>query len=224
MGKRVCILGLLLASFAAAVVPQTGFATKTFDPGGRLKVRLPVGTITVQSGQRNKIAVHYFVRPNKHATRVPQVTPVRLDFQVHGKNATIQFSEPDKDGKDDPSIDVVVEVPTRTNLDLGLGVGKMTLDAGWAGDLHLNAGVADIVLYGGDQNRIATLDASVGVGGIEGVWGKGQHREFVGSVLHVRGRGTYHVKARVGVGSIHIDPEVSHPPSMEGIADKNSGA
>jgi len=205
MWKLICILGLLLGTLTAASLPQSGTETRAFAPGGTLKLSLPVGSVDIRPGQDTKIVLHYFVRPPHHIFSDSGSRLVDLDFQVHGSDATVQLSYPDKGGNDHPSVDVILEVPARTSLDIELGVGKMTLAAGLQGDQHLKDGVGDIIVHGADRNRVATLDASTGVGSVHGgAWGDGQG--FVAHELHGQGTGTYHLHAETGVGSVRIDP------------------
>lgn len=206
MWKRTALtLALLVTATAAfAKLPASGAESRSFAPGGSVHFSVPVGTITIHPSAQNRIQLQYSVHPDKNGPAAP-VNDLSLDFQVHDGTATIRFVDPQEHHQKEPSVDVVLELPAHTNLDLEIGVGKMTLAPGWQGNVHIKAGVGDIVVHGATRANLQSLDASAGVGGIHSTdWGEGHG--FVSHSLHARGSGSGHLSAEVGVGSLRFEP------------------
>lgn len=140
MWQRSGILVAFLGTVAAARLPATGTETHSFAPGGPVTLFLPVGTVTVHPGQQNRILLRYVVHPDHDGLPAPSDS-MTLDFQVQQNSAEIRFNDPEKPGKHEPTVNIVLEAPAHTHLDLRVGVGKMMLASGWRGDLQLRVGV-----------------------------------------------------------------------------------
>ena len=204
MWKRTGLFLALLSATALAKLPATGTETRPFASGGTLQLSVPVGKISVHPTAGNRIQLQYTVHPDKDGPAAP-VGDMSLDFQVQGSHATIRFIDQQEHHQKEPSVDVVLEIPSHTNLDLQIGVGKMTLASGWQGNVHMKAGVGDIIVQGANRANLQSLDASVGVGRIHSTdWGEGHG--FVGHFLHGVGSGSGHLSTEVGVGSLHFEP------------------
>jgi hypothetical protein len=204
MWIRSLLLSALLVTVAAAALPATGSETRPFASGGTLQLSVPVGKMTIHPGTQNQIRLQYTVHPDKNGPAAA-VNDMALKFDVRDGHASIRFMDQEKHRQKEPSVDVILEVPARTNLDLQIGVGKMTLVSGWQGNVHMKAGVGDIVVHGATRSQIQSLDASAGVGSIHSTdWGDGEG--FVSHTLHARGSGSNRVSVEVGVGSLRLEP------------------
>ena len=204
MWKRTGLVLALLSAAAFAKLPASGSETRPFAPGGAILLSVPVGKITVHPTTGSRIQLQYTVHPDKNGPAA-SVEDMSLEFQVQDHHAAIRFVDQQEHHQKEPSIDVVLEIPAQTDLDLQIGVGKMTLISGWQGRVHMKAGVGDIVVHGATRSRLQSLDASAGVGHIHSTdWGDGHG--FVSRVLHANGVGSGHLSAEVGVGSLRFEP------------------
>jgi hypothetical protein len=127
------------------------------------------------------------------------VKEAHVDFEVRGRNATIQFHAP---YGDNTQIDVELEVPENTNLDVHDKVGDVTIE-GVEGDKDLTLGVGDIRVDSG-RSGYRVVNASAGIGDVNGD-GYGATSGWLGKTLKYHGEGKYELRAHVGVGDIKLD-------------------
>ncbi len=167
--------------------------SREFISGGYLHVRMSVGDLHIKRGDSTKIRLQYTVK-SRHERNVKEA---RVDFDVRGKDATIEFHSP---MSGNTNFDVELEIPANTNLDVHQKVGDMSLD-NIVGDKDLNLEVGDL--------RIATVqagyrlvNASTSVGDVHSAYGTTSG--WLGKTLKYRGDGKYELRAHVGVGDIKL--------------------
>ena len=200
---KAVVLCLVLVPFCAAAArsnhdwnyEDTRTDAREFAAGGYLHVRLSVGDVHIKRGDASKISLRYTVK----SRREKNVKEARVDFDVHGNDATIEFHAP---SSDNTQFDVELEVPASTNLDLHAKVGDLTVDD-IQGDKDLELGVGDIRVEN-EHSGYRTVNASTGIGDVDGD-GYGETRGWLGKTLKYHGEGKYELRAHVGVGDIHLD-------------------
>lgn len=97
-----------------------------------------------------------------------------------------------------------VLVPQNANLDIDMGVGKVTIeDVNQSVNLDLGVGDAEIRLIDSNYNRIS-LDTGVGDADLDGFSNAETERNIVSENVKWRGEGEYRINVDVGVGDIEV--------------------
>ena len=96
---------------------------------------MSVGDLHIKRGDSNQIRLEYTVK-SKHESSVKKAT---VDFDVHGKDADIQFHAP---SGGNTNFDVELEVPENSKLDVHEKVGDLTVE-NIEGDKDLTLGIGD---------------------------------------------------------------------------------
>ena len=189
---------LLLVSFASASdwnYEETHTDARDFTAGGMVHVRLNVGDLHVRRGDSTKIHVTYTIK-SRHESNVKDA---RVDFDIRGNDASIEFHAPTGGNT---QFDVELEVPQNTNLDVHAKVGDLTVE-NVEGDKDLSLGVGDIRIAN-QHSGYRLVNASTGIGDVNGD-GYGETSGWLGKTLKYRGEGKYELRAHVGVGDIHLE-------------------
>jgi hypothetical protein len=173
---------------------ETHSDSRDFAAGGMLHVHLNVGDLHIRRGDSAKINLHYTVKCRNERT----ATDARVDFETHGRDATLEFQVPTGHAQ----FDVELEVPQNTNLDVHEKVGDVTVED-VEGDKEVNLGVGDIHLSDGPSGY-HLIHASAGIGDVNSA-GYGETSGWLGKTLKYRGEGKYELRARVGVGDITLN-------------------
>jgi len=199
---QLAVVCFLLVPFATAGPHSHGWDfeetrsdARDFAAGGMLHVRLSVGDLHIKRGDANKISLRYTVK-SRHERNVEDA---RVDFDIRGNDASIDFRAPDGGHT---SFDVELEVPANTNLDLHGKVGDMTVDD-VEGDKDLELSVGDIRIAK-TPSSYRLVRASTGIGDVNGD-GYGETSGWLGKTLKYRGDGKYELRAHVGVGDITLE-------------------
>ena len=135
----VLLFCLVLVPFSSAddwKYEETHSDSREFVSGGHVHVRCSVGDVHIRKGESNQIKVQYTVK----SRREKNVKEARLDFNVNGSDATLEFHAP---MGGNTNFDVELEVPQNTNLDVHQKVGDLTVDS-IDGDKDLSLGVGDL--------------------------------------------------------------------------------
>jgi hypothetical protein len=193
---------LLLAPFCAASdhskdwdYEETHSDVRDFVAGGMLHVRLPVGDVRITRGDSNHIRLHYTVKSNRES----KVKDSSVDFEIHGRDAEIDFHAPTIGNT---QCKVELEVPQNTNLDIHDKVGDLTIKD-IEGDKDIQLGVGDIRI-GVDRSAYYLVNASTSIGDVNGN-GYGGSSGWLGKTLKYHGDGKYELRAHVGVGDINLE-------------------
>jgi hypothetical protein len=197
------LLFLFVITFCAAPlcaardlnVEETHSDARDFVAGGFVHVRLSVGDMHIRRGDSNKISLRYTVK-SRHERNVKDA---HVDFDVRGKDATIEFHT---HSGSNAQFDVELEVPEKTNLDVHAKVGDVTVED-VQGDKDLTLGVGDIRVANGSEGY-RLINASAGIGDVSGE-GYGKISGWLGKTLKYRGEGKYELRAHVGVGDIRLE-------------------
>jgi hypothetical protein len=175
---------------------ETHNDSREFVAGGFVHVRFGVGDIHIKRGDSSKIKLQYTVKSRRESN----VKEARVDFDVKGKDASIELHAPSSGNTE---FDVELEVPANTNLDVHEKVGDMTID-NIDGDKDLDLGVGDIRVIAATQSAYRLVRASTGIGDVDS-GGYGETSGWLGKTLKYRGDGKYELRAHVGVGDIRLE-------------------
>jgi len=194
----LCCVPLLLVSFARANdwnYEETRHDSRDFVSGGSVHVHMSVGDMHIKRGDSNKIRLEYTVK----SRREENIKDARVDFDVRGNDATIEFHAPT--GKN-TQFDVELEVPPNTNLDVHEKVGDVTVE-GVEGDKDLELSVGDIRVEKGPGNY-KLVRVSTSIGDVHSA-DYGEPSGWLGKTLKYNGDGKYELRAHVSVGDIHLE-------------------
>jgi len=191
-------LSLLLVPFASASdwnYEETHTDARDFAAGGMVHVQLNVGDLHIRRGDSSKIHLTYTVK-SRHENHLKDA---RVNFDVRGNDASLEFHVPTGSNT---QIDVELEVPQNTNLDVHAKVGDVTVE-NVDGDKDLSLGVGDIRIAN-ERAGYRLVNASAGIGDVNGD-GYGETSGWLGKTLKYRGDGKYELRAHVGVGDINLE-------------------
>jgi hypothetical protein len=195
---KVILLCLLLVPLCAASdwqYEETHSDAREFASGGYLHVRMSVGDLHIRRGDSTKIRLQYTVKSRRES----HVKEARVDFNVSGNDATVEFHAP---GSGNTQFDVELEVPANTHLDVHQKVGDLTVES-IEGDKDLSLGVGDIRISS-EHSRYRLVKASTGIGDVNSD-GYGETHGWLGKTLKYQGDGKYELRAHVGVGDIKLE-------------------
>jgi hypothetical protein len=195
---KVILLGLLLVPLCAASdwqYEETHTDAREFVSGGYMHVRFSVGDLHIRRGDSTNIRLQYTVKSRRESN----VKDARVDFNVSGNDATVEFHAP---SSGNTQFDVELEVPANTHLDVHQKVGDLTVES-IEGDKDLSLGVGDIRISS-EYSRYRLVKASTGIGDVNSD-GYGETHGWLGKTLKYQGDGKYELRAHVGVGDIKLE-------------------
>jgi hypothetical protein len=199
MLRKVVLACLLLVPFCSASdhwdYQETHTDARDFTAGGTLHVRLSVGDLRIRRGDSNKIHLRYTVK----SRRERNVKDAKVDFDVHGNDARIEFHS---SASGNTQFDVELEVPPNTSLDVHEKVGDMIVE-NIEGDKDLSLSVGDIRVDAG-HSGYRLVQASTSIGDVNGN-GYGETSGWLGKTLKYHGDGKYELRAHVSVGDITLE-------------------
>lgn len=192
-------LALVLVSFPSQAsddwnYEETRQETRDFAAGGSVHVHMAVGDLRIRRGDSDKLRLEYRVK-SRHERNVKEA---RVDLEVKGKDAIINFHAP---SRGNTNFDVEIDVPQNTNLDVHEKVGDVRVED-VEGDKYLELGVGDIRIAKGKMGY-RLVKASTGIGDVNS--GYGEATGWLGKTLNYRGDGKYELRAHVGVGDIQLE-------------------
>jgi hypothetical protein len=174
---------------------ETHTHAREFVSSGYVHIRLSVGDLHIKRGNSAKIRLEYTVKSRRES----QLKQARLDFNIRGNDATVEFHAPTGSNT---QFDAELEVPANTHLDIHQKVGDLTVDS-VEGDKDLNLGVGDIRVSTG-RSGYRLVNASTGIGDVDSD-GYGETRGWLGKTLKYHGEGKFELRAHVGVGDIKLE-------------------
>lgn len=190
-----CLLLAPLCSASDWRYEESHTEARDFAPGGYVHVRLNVGDLHIKRGDSAKIRLEYTVKSHRES----HVKDARVDFNVRGNDATIEFHATTTGST---QFEVELEVPANTHLDVHQKVGDLSVNS-IEGDKDLNLGVGDIRISM-QHSGYRLVNASAGIGDVNSE-GYGQTSGWLGKTLKYRGDGKYELRAHVGVGDIKLE-------------------
>lgn len=204
--RSACSALLLCFGFLLLTVPAVHAAddwrcqesrhdARDFISGGFIHIRMAVGDLHIKRGDSNQIRLEYTVKSRRESN----VKNATVDFDIHGKDANIDFHAP---SGGNTNFEVELEVPENSNLDVHEKVGDVTVES-IEGDKDLSLGVGDIRIASG-QSAYRFVHASTGIGDVNGE-GYGKTSGWLGKTLKYHGDGKYELRAHVGVGDINLE-------------------
>ncbi len=167
---------------------------RDFVSGGTLHVRVSVGDVRILRGESNQIRLHYTVK----SRRERHVKNARVDFEVRGNDASIEFHA----SGNNTQFDVELEVPQNTSLEVHEKVGDLTVED-IEGDKDLTLSVGDIRVDAA-HSGYRLVHASTSIGDVNGN-GYGETSGWLGKTLKYHGDGKYELRAHVSVGDITLE-------------------
>ena len=173
---------------------ETHTDVRDFVAGGMLHVRLSVGDMQIRRGDSNQIRLRYTIK----SRREKNIKETHVDFEVRGNDASIEFHAPGSGTE----IDLELEVPQKTNLDVHEKVGDLTVKD-VEGDKDLDLGVGDMRVANG-QSGYRLVHATTSIGDVNGA-GYGETSGWLGKTLKYHGEGKYELRAHVSVGDITLE-------------------
>lgn len=193
-----CLLLILFAAPLCAAhdwrYEETHTAAHEFVSGGMLHVHARVGDLRIKRGDSDAIHLTYTVKSRLER----YVKEASVDLDVRGRDATIEVHT----GGENTQVDLELEVPSNTNLDLHEKVGDVTVD-NIEGDKEIDLAVGDIRVER-DPARYRLVHAKAGIGDVNGN-GYGETSGWLGKTLRYQGEGKYELRASVGVGDINLE-------------------
>src|SRR5436305_7207601 len=125
--NKTLLICLALLAFAAPSLcaaddwkyEETRHDAREFVAAGTIHVRMTVGDLHIKRGDSNQIRLEYTVK-SKHESSVKKTT---VEFDVHGKDADIEFHSPS--GRN-TNFDFELEVQENSNLYLHEKVADFT--------------------------------------------------------------------------------------------------
>ena len=174
---------------------ETHNDSRDFVSGGYVHVRMSVGDLHIKRSDSTQLRLQYTVK-SRHERNVKGA---RVDFDVHGNDANLEFHSP---MSGNTNFDVELEVPANTNVDVHQKVGDLSVD-GIVGDKDLNLGVGDLHIAT-RHSGYRLVNASTGIGDVNSD-GYGETSGWLGKTLKYRGDGKYQLRAHVGVGDIKFE-------------------
>jgi hypothetical protein len=195
---RVALLCLILVPFAAGndgKYEETRHEAREFVSAGSVHLRGVVGDVHIKRGDSNMIRLEYRVRSRSENA----AKEARADFDVRGNDAMIEFHVP---SRGNTNIEIELEVPQNSNLDIHQKVGDITIDK-IEGDKDIELGVGDIRVAS-ERSKYKLVRADTGIGDVHSA-GYGETRGWLGKKLKYRGEGKYELRAHVGVGDIYLN-------------------
>lgn len=191
----VCLLFVPFCTASDWNYEETHTDARDFVTGGMLHLRLSVGDVQIKRSDSNQIRLRYTVKSRRES----RVKNAHVDFEIRGRDANIEFHT---STSSNTQIDVELEVPQNTNLDVHEKVGDLIVDD-IEGDKDLELGVGDIRIAAG-RSSYHLVQASTGIGDVNGD-GYGETSGWLGKTLKYRGEGKYELRAHVSVGDINLD-------------------
>jgi hypothetical protein len=186
---------LLAAAPATWLAQQTARTSdsveRPFASGGRVRMDLSAGEYVVQGAQESRVHLEWRVRDPDQLWRVK----TRAD--VRGAQARIETDGPNNGG-----LRVVIRVPVRTDLDIRLTAGDLSIE-GIDGnkDVDLYAGEVDVdVRRAADYRRV---DASVWAGEIDAPAFSASKGGLFRSV-DWNGTGPYYLRVSLWAGEVRL--------------------
>jgi hypothetical protein len=202
MLHKTLFVCLLLVPFCAATdwkdwnYEESHSDAREFVTGGMLHVRLSVGDLQIRRSDSNQIRLHYTVK----SRREKNVKETHVDFEVRGNDARLEFHAP---SGSNTQVDVELEIPQNTNLDIHEKVGDLTIK-GIDGDKDLGLSVGDIRVVG-ERSAYHLVRASTSIGDVSGGDSYGETEGWLGKTLKYQGDGKYELRAHVSVGDITLE-------------------
>ena len=191
----VAMLSLVVVAALQSQAPEQSrpeaFLERAFAPNGRVTMDLAAGEYQITGSSESRIRLDWSVRGGT------RLSDVRTRAEVRGLEATVTTDGPDNDG-----LKGTIQVPARTDLDVYLTAGELTIEnvqgnkdvRSQAGEIRIDVGRAE------DYRRVR---ASVWAGEVDAepfnLSTGGLFRSF-----NWTGRGTYQLRARLKAGEIHL--------------------
>jgi hypothetical protein len=191
--RCVRLASALAGCWLATLVPasaQNNSVTKTFAPGGRVRVDLSAGAYSIVAGRDDQILVRWTT------TTPEEMASVKVDVQVRGIEADVTTAGPRN------HFEVTIELPAQTDLDVKMTAGDLRIGLlkgnrrveSWAGRVDIDVGRAE---------DYASVQAKVTAGEIVGGPFSGEKGGLFRS-LSWKGPGKYTIDVRLTAGDIRL--------------------
>lgn len=182
---------LFLASSgqAQSMAPLTSLE-RDASSGGTIRLRLSAGGYRIRASRDNKIRVRW------STSREEDLASVRVDVEVHGKEARIRTRGPSN------NFQVEIEIPASSDVYARLPAGELRIE-GIEGSKDIESHAGDLDIDVGKPGSYSHVDASVLAGDLDAspfhVSKGGLLRSF-----SWHGGGSYRLHAHVGAGELRL--------------------
>ncbi len=186
------ILSLGTASLAAGS-PHSHTEAWEFTAGGRVEIHFRAGDLRTRKGADTK---HLVLRYTAKWHDEDAADRVYQQVEIHGSRAEIELRAPNR-----VELDAELEIPSPTDLRVRMLAGDLTVE-GVEGNKDVQNHFGDLILQLDPQKNYGHIDASVGIGDLDGF--PGEVQGWLGKSGKVHGEGKYRLHAHVGAGDIRL--------------------
>lgn len=162
-----------------------------FPSGGRLKLQLRSGEVTVRGSDQNKIIVRFEGRTDQ------ELKDVKVHFTASGSDGKLQIM-----GGPRNDFRIRIEIPKNSNLELRVSAGDVSVED-LVGDKDVEMWAGDLTLQVGNTADYGRVDASVRAGDLDlgpfGVSKSGLFRSY-----ETTGSGTHRLHVHLTAGDVEL--------------------
>jgi len=203
--RNALLLLVLAAPFAAAHerYAETHSEVHPLASGGTLRLDVAVGDLHIVKGSdAQNLHMQYTIR----ASQESGLRDTKVSFRAESDGASIEVHTP---FRGNTSVDIELEIPDPTALDVHLKVGDLRIE-GIHGNKYLEVKVGDIEVSGsGADYRMVRAHASIGDVTVhpsseEQTVANYRESGWLGRRLSYNGNGKYDLRAQVSVGDIEV--------------------
>jgi hypothetical protein len=171
--------------------PPATSLERPFASGGRVQMNLSAGEYLITGTLSNRVHLDWSVRDANQLWRV------KTRVEVRGTDATIET-----DGPSNSSFRVEIRVPVKTDLDVDLTAGKITVE-GVNGNKAIDSYAGEVNVDIGRADDYRSIDASVWAGEIEAPAFRANKGGLFRS-LGWNGGGPYRLRASLWAGKLRL--------------------
>ncbi|WP_194755909.1 hypothetical protein [Aliidiomarina indica] len=191
--------GLLIADSAIAAEKEV---THSIDLAGieRIEIHNGVGTVHIRraQGETAELKVEFEGKRSGLMRRKKDVSRMDVEIRTRGDRLSISFQENNVEAT------MYLTLPDPSVLDIHVGVGVIDAEVGES-SVTASMGVGDVTIRGlVDYAGDISVDAGVGAARITGGDNVSSSRAIVSEKASGRGKGTFPIKADVGVGDVKV--------------------
>jgi len=176
-------------------------------PSDALRLDVPVAQLEVRGTTGDEVRVEMDVTCGVSSRCRERAEDLRLEVRDRSGAIEVRVEGYSKNGRQNPEIDIVVEVPAGRSLEIDLGVGTLDV-ASMEGDITISHGVGEVTVTMA-EDAIHEVSLDVGVGDAD-IWPRRENVErsgflFLGNELRWDGGpGRADVVVDLGVGEARV--------------------
>ncbi len=203
------LFAVALLALGAGASAQTAHMYEQERPlaaGGAVVLTLNVGDVSIlpSGSDRLRLEIHTN-RPVDQETMAGWIQR----FEIAGNRATIDIHVPkwEYNCANDCGSGVTLYVPEQSDLQVGLGVGDITI-RGVQGNKDVSTGVGDLRISVANPSDYGHVETHTRIGDVHDFLNHGDDQSgILGTTEDFTLSGRYHLKASTGVGDVHISED-----------------